>query len=61
MTAPGDLPTRVTSFVGRHTTVVTVAQPLANDRLVTLCGPGGCGKTRLALEIARQVVADRDR
>jgi predicted ATPase/DNA-binding CsgD family transcriptional regulator len=61
MTAPGDLPTRVTSFVGRHTTVVTVAQRLANDRLVTLCGPGGCGKTRLALEIARQVVADRDR
>jgi predicted ATPase/DNA-binding CsgD family transcriptional regulator len=61
MTAPGDLPTPVTSFVGRHTTVVTIAQRLANDRLVTLFGPGGCGKTRLALEIARQVVAHRDR
>ena len=51
---PGNLPTRLTSFVGRVRELRTVATLLEERRLVTLTGPGGIGKTRLALEVARQ-------
>ena len=44
-----NLPTPLTSFVGRETQVAEVARALADRRLVTLIGAGGCGKTRLAL------------
>ena len=51
---PGNLPGRLTSFVGRTHELREVALLLDDSRLVTLTGPGGIGKTRLALEVARQ-------
>ena len=48
-------PAALTSFVGRARVVDEVADLLARDRLVTVSGPGGAGKTRLAGEVARQV------
>ena len=48
-------PAALTSFVGRAQAVDEVAAQLAQDRLVTVTGPGGAGKTRLAGEVARQV------
>jgi predicted ATPase len=48
----------LTSFVGRAGQVDEVARLLAEYRLVTVTGPGGVGKTRLADEVARRV-ADR--
>ncbi|HVT66274.1 MAG TPA: BTAD domain-containing putative transcriptional regulator, partial [Trebonia sp.] len=45
-------PTWLTSFVGRDQDVSSVLRKLATDRLVTLTGPGGVGKTRLAAEIS---------
>jgi predicted ATPase/DNA-binding SARP family transcriptional activator len=50
----GRLPVPLTSLVGRETDMATVRQSLAQRRLVTLTGPGGCGKTRLAVAIAAQ-------
>ncbi len=46
------LPVALTSFVGRDTELAQVHEALRQARLVTLSGPGGCGKTRLALELA---------
>ena len=46
------LPLPVTSFVGRDEDLVAVAGLLGEARLLTLHGPGGAGKTRLALEVA---------
>jgi len=51
-------PPALTSFVGRAAQVDEVAGLLADFRLVTVTGPGGVGKTRLATEVARRV-ADR--
>jgi len=48
-------PAALTSFVGRAQAVSEIAAQLADCRLVTLTGPGGAGKTRLAGEVARQV------
>ncbi len=45
----------LTSFVGRAEAVRDLAAMLADQRLVTVAGPGGVGKTRLAGEVARQV------
>ena len=55
MKALGNLPGQLTTFVGREATIATVRRRLPPDRLVSLVGPGGCGKTRLAIEIGRQV------
>ncbi|AHH95443.1 BTAD domain-containing putative transcriptional regulator [Kutzneria albida] len=46
------MPARLTSFVGRDTELAQVRQALHGSRLVTLTGPGGVGKTRLAVESA---------
>jgi predicted ATPase/class 3 adenylate cyclase len=54
-TAPGarhNLPKAISSFIGRDRDVAEVAELLETARLVTLTGPGGCGKTRLAVEAA---------
>ena len=51
-----NLPAQVTSFVGRRREIEEVAELLDGARLVTLTGPGGCGKTRLALEVASDQV-----
>ena len=49
---PGNLPVQTTSFVGRHAEVEDVVWAGAGERLVTLTGVGGVGKTRLALQVA---------
>ena len=49
--APGNLPLSLTSFVGRAHALSEVSGLCARHRIVTLTGPGGCGKTRLALEV----------
>jgi predicted ATPase/DNA-binding SARP family transcriptional activator len=50
----GPLPVPLTAFVGRERELAQVAAALSGPRLVTLVGPGGSGKTRLALEAARR-------
>ncbi|MFC8763554.1 BTAD domain-containing putative transcriptional regulator [Streptomyces sp. NPDC057193] len=50
--APGNIRPRLTSFVGREPELDAVRDDLARSRLVTLTGPGGSGKTRLAEEAA---------
>src|SRR3712207_3754980 len=49
------LPQELTTFVGRRHEVTGVRRLLASSRLVTLTGPGGVGKTRLALRVATEV------
>ena len=51
----GNLPVSATSFVGREDDVAQVVDLLSGHRLVTLTGPPGVGKTRLALEALRQI------
>ncbi|WP_026414910.1 BTAD domain-containing putative transcriptional regulator [Actinomadura oligospora] len=48
------IPSQLTSFVGRDDELRRVGEMLANGRLVTLLGPGGAGKTRLAVEAAKR-------
>jgi predicted ATPase/class 3 adenylate cyclase/DNA-binding CsgD family transcriptional regulator len=52
---PRHLPTYITSFVGRHLELTQVRELLSENRLVTLTGAGGVGKTRLALELAEKL------
>jgi non-specific serine/threonine protein kinase len=51
-----NLPYQLTSFVGREQEIAQLAELVTANRLVTLTGAGGAGKTRLALEVATQVV-----
>jgi predicted ATPase/DNA-binding SARP family transcriptional activator/DNA-binding CsgD family transcriptional regulator len=51
-----NLPLSRTSFVGREREMLEVKRHLAMTSLLTLTGAGGCGKTRLALEVARDLV-----
>jgi predicted ATPase/class 3 adenylate cyclase len=53
---PGNLPVQVSSFVGREAEIARVQQALADARVVTLTGVGGVGKTRLALQVAAEVI-----
>ena len=52
----GNAPLSLTSFVGRTAELDALAAALADHRLVTLLGPGGVGKTRLAIEAGARVV-----
>ncbi|MFI9100530.1 ATP-binding protein [Streptomyces fildesensis] len=51
----GDLPVETTSFLGRRSETSDARALLASTRVLTLVGPGGVGKTRLALRLAAQV------
>src|SRR5207245_6660075 len=51
-----NLPRPASSFVGRKRETAEVISLVRNARLVTLSGPGGCGKTRLAVEAAAELV-----
>jgi predicted ATPase/DNA-binding CsgD family transcriptional regulator len=54
--APNNLPTQLSSFVGREKELAEVRRLLKDTRLLTLTGAGGCGKTRLALAAADELV-----
>jgi predicted ATPase/DNA-binding SARP family transcriptional activator len=53
--APSNLPVEATSFLGRDSDLARAGEMLAGARLVTLTGPGGIGKTRLALQLAAKL------
>jgi predicted ATPase/class 3 adenylate cyclase len=53
---PTNLPARLTSFVGRDRELARIIDVLESARLVTLTGPGGTGKTRLALRAASEIL-----
>ena len=55
MSVLGNLPPPATSFVGRKVETTTLKRLMRAERLVTLTGVGGCGKSRLALHVAAQV------
>jgi predicted ATPase/transcriptional regulator with XRE-family HTH domain len=58
---PSNLPLQLTSFIGRETEIEEIKQLLQGAervRLLTLVGAGGCGKTRLALQVAEGLVLD---
>jgi predicted ATPase/class 3 adenylate cyclase len=55
-TATNNLPTQLTSFIGREREMTEATKRLESARLLTLIGPGGTGKTRLSLQLAAQVL-----
>jgi predicted ATPase/class 3 adenylate cyclase/DNA-binding CsgD family transcriptional regulator len=57
-TLPNNLPTQLSTFVGRDHELTHLHDALTRSRLVTLTGTGGCGKTRLALQAAADVADD---
>jgi predicted ATPase/DNA-binding CsgD family transcriptional regulator len=54
------LPTYFTRFIGRERECAELADLLRSPGVVTVCGVGGAGKTRLAVQVARQLRADAD-
>jgi len=56
-TASGNLPANLSSFLGRERELDELAQMALESRLLTLVGPGGIGKTRLAIEFTRSLEA----
>src|SRR5689334_12806227 len=54
----GNLPAEPNSFIGRERDLADLAKLLGEVRALTLSGPGGIGKTRLAVRLAREVIAD---
>jgi len=57
-TTPNNLPQQLTSFVGREQELAEVRTMLPGNRLVTLLGVGGIGKTRLSLQVAADTLDD---
>ncbi len=55
--AASNLPVQLTSFVGRERDLAEVRQLMTASRLVTLTGAGGCGKTRLGIQVASTMIA----
>jgi len=53
---PNNLPLQLTSFVGREKEIADVKRQLRDTRMLTLIGPGGTGKTRLALQAAGELL-----
>jgi predicted ATPase/class 3 adenylate cyclase/DNA-binding CsgD family transcriptional regulator len=56
--ATHNLPAQLTSFVGRRAEIASVRDTLAGNRLVTLTGTGGVGKTRLAVQVAAAMASE---
>jgi len=56
--AANNLPSQLTSFVGRGAQIAEVRNLLTGNRVVTLTGAGGVGKTRLAVQVANQLAAE---
>jgi predicted ATPase/class 3 adenylate cyclase/DNA-binding CsgD family transcriptional regulator len=55
-----NLPVQLTSFVGRQAEIRTLREALVDNRLVTLTGAGGVGKTRLAVQVAAELAEQFD-
>jgi predicted ATPase len=55
-TATNNLPTQLTSFIGREHEMVEANKRLQSARLLTLIGPGGTGKTRLSIQLGTEVL-----
>jgi predicted ATPase/class 3 adenylate cyclase len=53
---PNNLPQQMTSFIGREQALVDLRRLLPKTRLLTLTGSGGCGKTRLSLQVAAELL-----
>ena len=56
-TFPNNLPTQLTSFIGRERELAEAKQKIEGARLLTLIGPGGTGKTRLSLQLATDLLS----
>ena len=55
---PNNLSPQLTAFIGRDRELAEIKASLAKNRLLTLVGPGGIGKTRLSLQVAADVIDD---
>ena len=53
---PNNLPLQLTTFIGREKEIDQIKKRLEKDRLVTLTGSGGVGKTRLSIQVASQLL-----
>ena len=53
---PNNLTQQLNSFIGRERELVEIKQMLASNRLVTLLGMGGIGKSRLSMQLAAEVL-----
>jgi predicted ATPase/DNA-binding XRE family transcriptional regulator len=53
-----NLPAQLTSFIGREREMADVKRLLVQSRLVTLTGSGGCGKTRLAIQVTADLIEE---
>ncbi len=54
---PNNLPNQISSFIGRETEIADLTDLISKQRLVTLTGSGGTGKTRLALRVAEDMLS----
>src|SRR5438046_641899 len=52
------LPGQLTRFIGREREIAEIKRLLTQTRLLTLTGTGGCGKTRLAVQVANQLLEE---
>jgi predicted ATPase/DNA-binding CsgD family transcriptional regulator len=57
-TSPNNLPTQLSSFIGRERAMAELKSLLSTTRFLTLTGAGGSGKTRLALQVATTLLAE---
>src|SRR5262249_56719888 len=55
-THPNNLPQQLTSFIGRERDIAELRGLMERTRLLTLTGSGGCGKTRLALQVGAEAL-----
>ena len=55
---PNNLPIQSTSFIGREREIAEIKRLFAKTRLLTLTGAGGCGKTRLSLQVVADLIED---